>query len=162
MAFIRSQAISAINESTDPIDPVDQVVLAITHKVPEWLPVAYASLCSRKKPLTGDEAERLGARTVALIAEMREKRLMEARVVSDLGDAKVASEPQSTRTVPYQHPGQQFPPKMYQVPGTLPTPILSTLSTACVIHDISQILYPEGIMIPKVELNIGAKNGKFR
>ena len=73
MSFIRSKAIAAIAATTPPIDPVDQVILAETHNVPEWLPVAYTALCSRDKPLTVGEGERLGARTTVKIAEARER-----------------------------------------------------------------------------------------
>ena len=43
------------------------------HNVPEWLPVAYTVLCSRDKPLTVREGERLGAKTTVKIAEARER-----------------------------------------------------------------------------------------
>jgi translation initiation factor 4G len=46
------------------------------------------------------------------------------------------------------------------------TPIVaglpSALATARIIDDIGQITYPEGIKSPKVELNINAKDGKFK
>lgn len=73
MTFVRSKAIAAITSSTTDIDPVDQAVLAVTHNVPEWLPVAYTALCSREKPLTVCEGERLGAGTAVKIAEVRER-----------------------------------------------------------------------------------------
>ena len=44
------------------------------------------------------------------------------------------------------------------IAATLP----SALSTARIIEDIGQVSYPEGIQSPKVELNIGAKDGKFK
>lgn len=71
MSFVRSKAIAAISAST--INPVDQAVFAEMYNVPEWLPVAYTALCSREKPLTVWEGERLGARTVVKIAEARER-----------------------------------------------------------------------------------------
>ena len=73
MTSIRSQAIAAITTSAQPIDPVDQLVLAATHDVTEWFNIAYPGLCSRDKPITWAEGERLGAKTVAFIAEAREK-----------------------------------------------------------------------------------------
>jgi translation initiation factor 4G len=44
------------------------------------------------------------------------------------------------------------------IPGGLP----SALATARIIEDINQVQYPEGILSPKIELNVGAKDGKFR
>jgi translation initiation factor 4G len=41
-------------------------------------------------------------------------------------------------------------------------PLPSALATARIIEDISSISYPEGIKSPKIELNVNAKNGKFR
>jgi hypothetical protein len=38
----------------------------------------------------------------------------------------------------------------------------SACATARVIDDLGSVPYPEGISSPKVELNINAKNGKFR
>jgi translation initiation factor 4G len=38
----------------------------------------------------------------------------------------------------------------------------SALATARFIEDLGRVSYPEGIMSPKVELNVNAKNGKFR
>ena len=73
MSFIRSEAISAITNSHQPIDPVDQIVLAVTHDVPDWLPVAYTALCCREKSITDEEGVRLGARTALRIAEARER-----------------------------------------------------------------------------------------
>ncbi|KAJ7821115.1 hypothetical protein B0H14DRAFT_2832192 [Mycena olivaceomarginata] len=44
------------------------------------------------------------------------------------------------------------------IPAALP----SALATARIIDDLSSVSYPENIQSPKVELNIGAKDGKFR
>ena len=41
-------------------------------------------------------------------------------------------------------------------------PLPSALATARIIEDISSISYPEGIKSPKIELNVNAKQGKFR
>ncbi|KAI0941635.1 hypothetical protein AcW1_003473 [Taiwanofungus camphoratus] len=41
-------------------------------------------------------------------------------------------------------------------------PLPSALATARVIEDLGSVSYPEGIMSPKVELNVNAKQGKFR
>ncbi|EGO00818.1 hypothetical protein SERLA73DRAFT_50472, partial [Serpula lacrymans var. lacrymans S7.3] len=44
----------------------------------------------------------------------------------------------------------------------IPPPLPSAIATARVIEDLGQIQYPDGIKSPKVELNVGAKDGKFR
>ncbi|SJK97983.1 uncharacterized protein ARMOST_01239 [Armillaria ostoyae] len=41
-------------------------------------------------------------------------------------------------------------------------PLPSALATARIIDDLGRIPYPEGIKSPRVELNINAKDGKFR
>ncbi|EKM53380.1 uncharacterized protein PHACADRAFT_259721 [Phanerochaete carnosa HHB-10118-sp] len=46
--------------------------------------------------------------------------------------------------------------------GPIQSALPSALATARIIEDISEISYPEGIMSPKVELNMNAKQGKFR
>ncbi|KDQ50870.1 hypothetical protein JAAARDRAFT_41657 [Jaapia argillacea MUCL 33604] len=47
-----------------------------------------------------------------------------------------------------------------QTPISAPLP--SALATARIIEDLGRVSYPEGIMSPKPELNVNAKNGKFR
>ena len=45
---------------------------------------------------------------------------------------------------------------------TIPPSLPSALATARIIDDIGQITYPEGIKSPRTELNINAKDGKFK
>ncbi|KAJ7111433.1 hypothetical protein C8R44DRAFT_799481 [Mycena epipterygia] len=54
------------------IDPIEQIVLAEQHDIPHWLPVAYALICERSKPLDVWEAEKIGCRTTTLLARARE------------------------------------------------------------------------------------------
>ncbi|KAJ7647733.1 hypothetical protein FB45DRAFT_1052162 [Roridomyces roridus] len=44
----------------------------------------------------------------------------------------------------------------------IPAPLPSALATARIIDDLSRVTYPENIQSPKVELNVNAKDGKFR
>ena len=46
--------------------------------------------------------------------------------------------------------------------NAIPAPLPSALATARIIEDIGSIEYPEGIKSPKPELNLNAKQGKFR
>ncbi|KIP11352.1 hypothetical protein PHLGIDRAFT_114747 [Phlebiopsis gigantea 11061_1 CR5-6] len=46
--------------------------------------------------------------------------------------------------------------------GPIAQPLPSALATARIIEDITSIDYPEGIKSPQVELNMNAKQGKFR
>ncbi|OSX61566.1 hypothetical protein POSPLADRAFT_1170204 [Postia placenta MAD-698-R-SB12] len=45
---------------------------------------------------------------------------------------------------------------------TIPQPLPSALATARIIEDLGSVSYPDGIQSPKVELNVNAKQGKFR
>jgi len=44
----------------------------------------------------------------------------------------------------------------------IPAGLPSALATVRVIDDFGAIPYPEGVMSPKLELNVNAKDGKFR
>jgi len=46
--------------------------------------------------------------------------------------------------------------------ASIPAPPHSALATARNIEDLGRVPYPEGVMSPKVELNVNAKDGKFR
>ncbi len=46
--------------------------------------------------------------------------------------------------------------------ANIPPPLPSVLATARIIDDLGRVPYPEGIKRPRVELNINAKDGKFR
>lgn len=61
--------------------------------------------------------------------------------------------------------------KWHPIPGPLdlsstnciiPQPLSSALATARHIQDLRQVAYPEGITLPKVELNVNAKDRHFR
>ncbi|KAL6304666.1 hypothetical protein BKA93DRAFT_732516, partial [Sparassis latifolia] len=71
-ARVRRWAIRALSGQLDAMSPVEVIVLAMKHSVPEWLAAAYGELCRRPHPLDDDEAEQLGARTAARIANARE------------------------------------------------------------------------------------------
>jgi hypothetical protein len=72
MHRVRSRAITEINIFHPRIDPVDQVVLAVRHNVPEWLPQAYTAICKRAEPIEIDDARKLGLETTVLLAKARE------------------------------------------------------------------------------------------
>lgn len=44
----------------------------------------------------------------------------------------------------------------------IPQPLPSALATARIIDDLGRVPYPEGVKSPRLELNVNAKNGKFR
>jgi hypothetical protein len=73
MHRIRARAIQEIETFRPGIAPVDQVVLAVKHNVPEWLPPAYTAICQRADPIDIEEARRLGLETTVLLAKVREK-----------------------------------------------------------------------------------------
>jgi hypothetical protein len=55
------------------------------------------------------------------------------------------------------HTGQQ----PSHLPESAVGMVTSALATARIIEDINQVVYPLGIMSPKIELNFNAKQGKF-
>lgn len=44
----------------------------------------------------------------------------------------------------------------------IPAPLPSALATARIIDDLSRVPYPEGVRSPQIELNVNAKDSKFR
>ena len=72
MDTIRQRAIREIVSHRPNINPVEKIVLAEKHNIPEWLAPAYASLCQRANPLEEWEAKRLGMRVTVKLARARE------------------------------------------------------------------------------------------
>jgi hypothetical protein len=68
---IRNRAIKELTAMN--IDPVDRVVLAVKHNIPDWLRPAYVDLCVRSEPLREDEARKLELGTTVKLACAREK-----------------------------------------------------------------------------------------
>lgn len=50
----------------------------------------------------------------------------------------------------------------YASKPNIPTPLPPALATARIIEDLGRVPYPDGVRSPKVELNVNAKDGKFR
>ncbi|KAI0340266.1 hypothetical protein BDW22DRAFT_1430882 [Trametopsis cervina] len=67
---IRDLAISEITKQM--LDPVRKITLANKYNIPHWLPTAYLDLCKRVQPITDEEAETLGLRTLVRVARARE------------------------------------------------------------------------------------------
>ncbi|KAK0212418.1 hypothetical protein DFS33DRAFT_25830 [Desarmillaria ectypa] len=61
--------------------------------------------------------------------------------------------------LPRRRPG---PLDLSTTKANIPAPLPSALATARIIDDLGRVPYPEGIKSPRVELNINAKDGKFR
>lgn len=61
--------------------------------------------------------------------------------------------------LPRRRPG---PLDLSTTKANIPAPLPSALATARNIDDLGRVPYPEGIKSPRVELNINAKDGKFR
>ncbi|KZP16988.1 hypothetical protein FIBSPDRAFT_1047105 [Athelia psychrophila] len=72
MASVRARAINELTALSTAIDPVEQIVIALKHKIPAWLTDAYVTLCERKKSLTSQEAKTLGTDIACMVAEARE------------------------------------------------------------------------------------------
>ncbi|KAK0454526.1 hypothetical protein EV421DRAFT_422018 [Armillaria borealis] len=61
--------------------------------------------------------------------------------------------------LPRRRPG---PLDLSTTKANIPAPLPSALATARIIDDLGRVPYPEGIKSPRVDLNINAKDGKFR
>ncbi|KEP48478.1 BTB/POZ domain protein [Rhizoctonia solani 123E] len=55
------------------LDDVDKIVFAREFDIKEWLVSAHVRLCQREKPLSGEEANKLGVQSVLIISRMREQ-----------------------------------------------------------------------------------------
>ncbi|KAJ1305377.1 hypothetical protein OPQ81_000392 [Rhizoctonia solani] len=55
------------------LDDVDKVILSRQFDIKEWLAPAHVRLCQREKPLSGEEARKLGVESVLIISRMREQ-----------------------------------------------------------------------------------------
>jgi len=69
---IRRRAIRQIDNSDAQLDPVEKVVLAVKHTIPQWLLPAYQELCERQDSLTLEEGMKLGMPTVIKLMRARE------------------------------------------------------------------------------------------
>ena len=73
MARIRMRSIHEINTFRPRILPIPQIVLAVAHNVPEWLPLAYAGLTARDEPIQVDEAISIGLEKTVRLSMAREE-----------------------------------------------------------------------------------------
>ncbi|KAI0761330.1 hypothetical protein BD413DRAFT_486125 [Trametes elegans] len=69
---VRRYAIRELSARRASLPTLDVIVLAKEYDIPAWLGPAYAELVRRVTPLSDDEAELLGARTVVQVARARE------------------------------------------------------------------------------------------
>lgn len=61
----------SIKELTEITSPIDRIVLAQTYNVPEWTLSGYRALVIRRKPVTTEEAERLGMQNVLKVWQIQ-------------------------------------------------------------------------------------------
>lgn len=71
-ATVRSRAIYEIEHAQTRLDPIEKIVLAEKHDIPEWLAPAYEALCRRYEPLEEVEAEMIGYKKTVLLLRARE------------------------------------------------------------------------------------------
>ena len=69
---IRARAIREIEAIQSRVEPVERIVLAVRHNVPQWLTGAYQELCQRQDSLSEAEGEKLGLSTVIKLMRARE------------------------------------------------------------------------------------------
>ncbi|CCM04332.1 uncharacterized protein FIBRA_06503 [Fibroporia radiculosa] len=79
---IRKRAVQEITRFTEPLDPVERVVLATRHDVPQWLKPAYVELCQRRDALSVKEGQQIGLETAIPLARAREE-LLRRRIVCE-------------------------------------------------------------------------------
>lgn len=58
-------------------DPVERVLFAWKYDIHDWLVQGFEALCQRSKPLSIEEAEKLGLHTATRLAHAREEALIE-------------------------------------------------------------------------------------
>lgn len=69
---IRARSIREIESIQSRVDPIERIVLAVRHSVPQWLTGAYQELCQRQESLSEEEGEKLGLPTVIKLMRARE------------------------------------------------------------------------------------------
>ena len=69
---IRARSIRELEATQARVDPIERIVLAVRHNIPQWLSGAYQELCQRQDSLSEEEGERLGLPTVIKLMRARE------------------------------------------------------------------------------------------
>ncbi len=88
---IRDRAISALAPTpyfSNTLDPVEMVVLAVKHDIPQWLEPAYVLICMREESMDDIEGERLGIFTTIRLAKARERFWREQARMGENKDAE--------------------------------------------------------------------------
>ncbi|KAF5393461.1 hypothetical protein D9757_000476 [Collybiopsis confluens] len=112
--------------------------------------------------------EEAKARAAQAEAEAREDGEIEddEKASSDAQDDSKSEEKNSLRidtAAPTEHATKRRPGRLdLSVVKNIPAPLPSALATARIIDDLGSVPYPEGVKSPKIELNVNAKDGKFR
>ncbi|OCH90607.1 hypothetical protein OBBRIDRAFT_776738 [Obba rivulosa] len=96
--------------------------------------------------------------TVEQVSETADETPKEEDKSQDKGSLRIDTAI-STPDVPRKRPG---PLDLSGTKQPISAPLPSALATARIIEDLGSVQYPEGIRSPKVELNVNAKQGKFR
>lgn len=69
---IRARSIRELEAIQSSVDPIERIVLAVRHNIPQWLNEAYQELCQRQDSLSEEEGEKLGLSTVIKLMRARE------------------------------------------------------------------------------------------
>jgi hypothetical protein len=67
------RALAILKLTNEPMEPVEQILLAKTYVVPQWLRAGYYALATRSDVLSSEEAKRIGYETAVLMFQAREQ-----------------------------------------------------------------------------------------
>ena len=98
---IRARSIRELEAIQSRVDPIERIVLAVRHNIPQWLSGAYQELCQRQDPLSEEEGERLGLSTVIKLMRARETLLSQPDVRDPRSMSRMSRTPGMSSTSAY-------------------------------------------------------------
>ena len=120
---IRARSIRELEAIQSRMNPIDRIVLAVRHNVPQWLSGAYRELCQRQDSLSEEEGDRLGLSTVIKLMRAREILLSGSDVHDPRFISRSSRTPYMSSTSGYlagMQPLDSMPVRpMWDVPGPL-------------------------------------------
>jgi len=100
---IRARSIRELEAIQSRVDPIERIVLAVRHNIPQWLSGAYQELCQRQDSLSEEEGERLGLSTVIKLMRAREMLLSGSDIRDPRFTSRMTRTPGMSSTSAYLH-----------------------------------------------------------